>query len=635
MTFVNLPTEKTSNRFFQAVLVLSLLISTTFSFAANGEDQPKSTYTLKLIVSDLYDNPIEEAVVFIGNNFDTERVTNSQGVTTYTLSAGNYTINSYAPNYLDYENLISITDSDITYQVRHAQAVQWSTSPSDAPVGVGANNGLRLAAAGTKVYFWAAFGGEPGITQKGSLADFYAYDTQTDIWSQLPDAPFASSYGISTAWGKNTTGEDAIYLLKGYYSGQRTWFTRYNTESNHWESSLNHNIPWRTDLGNQYSGTGFQNYPRNGAAMVYSNDNYIYLFPGSGYGYENYDWYRYSVATDQWEDMGALPHKQGPGNAAVWVDSNNTGLEQDYIYVQFGISPSGNYTAAEFWRYGLTTGTWENMADHAFGADDGSALVYDGNNYIFHTPGAWAEQTWDKANTQKRQFLRYSISTNQWEEMEKTPYNRWGGWDDAGGMVIVGNTIYAMKGGDDVAWAEDYFVSGGGDISSNQFWKYTINPELYELKVILHEGMGSINLPQDNLSYPKGTTVEFLATPQEGWAFKEWIVNGDFYSDQNPNFLVMNEDKSLKAIFTLTSTVVSLNQEQTPQIYAHKKVVHLQLPIEGSNFSLFDLYGRKLYTVGTLSAGNHQLNVDLSSGIYIARISLGGRFFTVKIHLSE
>jgi hypothetical protein len=198
--------------------------------------------------------------------------------------------------------------------------------------------------------------------------------------------------------------------------------------------------------------------------------------------------------------------------------------------VQFGISPSGNYTAAEFWRYGLLSESWENMADHAYGADDGSALVWDGGEYIYHSPGAYQEQSWDFGHSQKRELMRYHITTDTWEEMEKAPYNHWGGWDDGGGMVRVGNTIYAMKGGDDIAWAEGELPASGGEIPSNKLWVYYINPEVYELIVKESVGDGSISIPQGTSEFIHGTLVWIEATPEDGWKLDKWLVNNTFFA---------------------------------------------------------------------------------------------------------
>ncbi|MFN3554760.1 MAG: InlB B-repeat-containing protein [Bacteroidales bacterium] len=615
--------------FLFAALFFPYAATTT---ASSPGDLPRTLINLELLVTDIYDNPIENAVVFVENEFSTQTVTNPLGITSYSLPPGTYQIFSYAADYLDSQAEITLTQTDASYNIRHNPAVYWSTSPANAPIGVGEKNGVRMAAADGKLYLWAAYGGQPGTTQYGGLTDFYKYDPSNDTWTQLPNAPFSSSYGISTAYGKNMAGQEAIYIIKGYWSGQRTWFARFNTLTQQWENSLNHNIPWRTDLGNQYNGTNFQNYPRNGAVMVYVPDGHMYLLPGSAYSYEKYDWYRYSIATDKWEALEALPHKQGPGNAAAWVGAGGAQLDQDYIYVQFGITPSGNYTGAEFWRYGLSSQQWEKLPDHGYGADDGSMLVWDGQDHLYHSPGAWAEQSWDQAHTQKRQFMRYSISKNLWEEMEKTPYNRWGGWDDAGGMVIIDNIIYAMKGGDDVAWAENQQVSGGGDIPSNQLWKYTLNPDHFQLKVLEPQGLGTTSIPSGNQMIPSGTSFEISATPLTGWQFEKWTINETYHCYMNPTTIVMDENKTVMASFLQTGThTQEITTDLLPGISFYNQQLHLHLPAQGGWLSIYDTYGRNIKNTGFLSQGDHSYSFDFPPGIYITRLIYGSQVFSSKI----
>jgi|GEM_PF-2718446 len=606
----------------------SLTATSVFAHSQNP-DNPH----LKIEVTNYYGNPLAGTIVILNDDPDFEQVSDSQGSINFQVPEGEYTIRSYKANYLDYTNTLVIEDEDVNYSIRQAEAVYWSTSPADAPIGVGEKNGIRLAATHEKLYLWSAYGGPPGTTDYGGMVDFYEYYPQTDTWTRLPDAPFSSSYGISTAYGKTPEGDDAIYIIKGYWSGQRAWLARYNTASESWEEGLNHEIPWREDLGNQYNGDNFQDYPRNGAVMVYTEDDYIYLLPGSGYSYEKYDWYRYSIQDDQWEALDELPHKQGPGNAAVLVKGENIGKEQDYIYVQFGLTPVGNYTDAEFWRYGLDDQQWEILADHAYGADDGSSLVWDGQDHIYHTPGAYVEQPWDFGTDQKRELMRYSISQNQWEEMEKAPYHRWGGWDDAGGLVLIGDAIYGMKGGDDVAWAEDNYLSGGGDIPSNLLWKFRLDLEEYDLQVLECEGMGTINLQQGSTQHTSGTTIEINATPEPGWEFENWQINQQYYCNNPDNFIIIDKEIQLQAIFSQTTSTASQTHNNT-NVYSHKNKIFIELDEKSAYLEVVDLYGRQVFASDRLSKGSHSFAPGLAPGVYIIRISLPHGYVSEKLFLN-
>lgn len=82
-------------------------------------------------------------------------------------------------------------------------------------------------------------------------------------------------------------------------------------------------------------------------------------------------------------------------------------------------------------------------------------LIWDGGDYIYHSPGAFEEFNSDLGENQERKFMRYSISGDSWSEGDEAPYSEHGGWDDGGGIVRVGNTIYGLKGGDDMTWSEN------------------------------------------------------------------------------------------------------------------------------------------------------------------------------------
>ncbi len=538
--------------FRRSHLIILLLLIFSFPVTPHAEnistDPTRGTVTIQ--IENEESHPLQDAVVFINDDHDLKKVTGESGTVSYALPYGTYTVFSYAANYLDRIKHIFVTGDDVTIQMTHRPALSWDTSPENAPIGVGEANGIRMATDGEKLFLHTAFGGEPGTTDWGALYKFYSYDPQTDEWTVLDNSPYGGLYGITTAFGPAPDGDDAIYIMRGWPGGQRTWMARYDIQAGEWQDDLEYNIPWRKDLGNQYSGDGFQDYPRNGAAMVWDQNDHMYLFPGSAYGYEKYDWYRYSVSNDSWEDMDELPHKQGPGNAPVFIPADESGLDQDYIYIQFGLTPAGNYTSAEFWRFGLQDEAWENMKDHAFGADDGSMLAWDGKNYIYHTPGAYVEQSWDQGQDQKRELMRYNVSKNEWTQMENAPYNRWGGWDDAGGIVVIDGVIYGMKGGSDVAWAENEEISGGGDIPSDKLWKFTIPETSRNLQLTAADGSGITWPAPGTYAWPEGTDADLLAIPADEWQFVRWEHNGNTVSEEPAATITLDEDMKIQAIFT-------------------------------------------------------------------------------------
>ncbi len=582
-------------------------------------------FQLTITVNNSQNSPISGAVVFVNDSLET--ITDQSGTVNYNLPAGSYTIYSYAPDYLDHVSHISLEDQEKDIAIVHRDAVFWSTAPTNPPIGVGEVNGVRLASAGGLVYLHSAYGGEPGSSSHSAIPFFYQYDPQTDQWTELPNAPHFGLYGISAARGKTLQGGDAIYIIRGYWTGQRTWFARYDIGNGVWQTGLNHQIPWRTDLGNQYSGTNFQNYPRNGSVMVWDEQDHIYLFPGSGYGYEKYDWYRYSISTNSWQDMGELPHKQGPGNAAILVKAD----DQDYLYVQFGLTPHGSYTEAEFWRYSIAESEWEKLADHDYGADDGSMLAWDGDNYIYHTPGAYAEQSWDKGLSQKRKMMRYSIEGDYWSHMEAAPYNVWGGWDDGGGIVMAGGHIYGLKGGSDVYWAENGNLSGGGGSPSNKFWKFTPHSNTSDLIIEPSEGNGKTYPSPGRYTYLEGSDADLLAVPDQGWSFKHWVVNGQEFSTSNAINFTVEGDASIKAVFVPFGSSVGHIDKGKVSIYAASNRIFFNSDVYFNALTVYDTAGRNVASFNLSSEGSFEFELKVPQGVYIVTASGSDREFSSKL----
>ncbi len=74
-------------------------------------------------------------------------------------------------------------------------------------------------------------------------------------------------------------------------------------------------------------------------------------------------------------------------------------------------------------------------------------------------------------------------------------------------------------------------------------------PEKVELTLICDEKTGNITIDQENTKFEKGTTVELSADPKEGFEFEKWVVDGEFYSSENPiNYKIENE-VAIQAVF--------------------------------------------------------------------------------------
>jgi uncharacterized membrane protein len=312
---------------------------------------------------------------------------------------------------------------------------QWENL-TNAPEAIGSNNGHRIEAMGNYIYFYV-----------GNTTGFYRYNTSTSSWETLPSDPHSSDYGIGIVAAQDPAGHPAIYTIYGAKTSNAEGWYRYTEYNNSW-TTLSSSIPW-TNCS--------QTRPRNGSEFVWDGEDIIYYFPGSGYDYSQYDWYYYTISTGNWTYIDqSLPYKNGAGNSACLVTIG----DEKYIYIQFGTTPSGNYTGAEFWRYQLPNGPWTKMAQTGYGADDGADLVWDGGNYLYLWPGAYIESS--SGGCDEYRFLRYSIPGNTWENLTEQPFNGDGnGNDDGGSAGVVGGYIYRLKGGD-----------GDGSTLSSAFYMY-------------------------------------------------------------------------------------------------------------------------------------------------------------------
>ena len=94
-----------------------------------------------------------------------------------------------------------------------------------------------------------------------------------------------------------------------------------------------------------------------------------------------------------------------------------------------------------------------------------------------------------------------------------------------------------------------YFVMSLLSISCESNSDNNEEPEKVELTLICDEKTGNITIDQENTKFEKGTTVELSADPKEGFEFEKWVVDGEFYSSENPiNYKIENE-VAIQAVF--------------------------------------------------------------------------------------
>ncbi len=155
------------------------------------------------------------------------------------------------------------------------------------------------------------------------LADFWAYNPESDSWERKADFP-KSAYTNKPPLNScsSFTYQKWLYII-GLYNGKaysnEVW--RYDTEADNWERLNN-----------------FKGSPRS--AAVACTDGTFYYF-GLGYN-RNFrsDWWQYFPATDTWKEMKSMPGK-GRVNATAFVFNNR-------FFVAGGHYISGTLTGNEY-----------------------------------------------------------------------------------------------------------------------------------------------------------------------------------------------------------------------------------------------------------------------------------------------
>ena len=187
---------------------------------------------------------------------------------------------------------------------------------------------------------------------------FYRYSISNDTWEQLENTLNTKGQGAGDAitWVPGSvlgTGNDWIYAIVGSAS-HGTSFWRYNISTDTW-GSMSFNPGWTTT--------------DDGCSLVWTGDNYLYALRGEWMESSPcYDFARYDLLNDNWEDMAPIPAYPwgggaggvGDGGSLLWIG----GGYSDFIYAL-----SGNQCIPEpiydnrFYLYTISTNTWQRLAD--------------------------------------------------------------------------------------------------------------------------------------------------------------------------------------------------------------------------------------------------------------------------------
>ncbi|MFA7319000.1 MAG: hypothetical protein WC022_00145 [Parcubacteria group bacterium] len=305
-------------------------------------------------------------------------------------------------NYYPYMAKYSIADDEGRGEVHNT----W-TSLSAAPVGF--YNGGSLSFDGDHTIYALA---------GNSRMKFMKYDTNTDAWSFLPDAPATISYGASLVFHNGY-----LYATRG---GTYTTFYRYNTIDNTWEIP-NHNFFGNTDV----TGAVYLPYS-NGASMADDGGGNIYIYRG---GFDN-TFGRYNSSTGVFTTLSKLPMGAGNGANIVYNGTENA------IYYVSGNTIRTRRTGTDtqnpyFFKYDITSNTWSQITTDRPLAQIwlGSSMTYDGSQYIYLTQGN-GTSTWWKYDT-------LGAAGSRWSAMSTVGSCSSG---DGSKILYVSGTIFRTQG---------------------------------------------------------------------------------------------------------------------------------------------------------------------------------------------
>jgi hypothetical protein len=226
-------------------------------------------------------------------------------------------------------------------------------------------------------YIYALFGAATGDSRRF----FYRYSISQNVWERLADTPYDQGEGDTLAY----VGRAGIYATIG--GEQRpTFLLFYNVSTNSWEPPFPVPFPGMGD----------------GASMVWTGHDCLYILRGEYLEDEPlYDFWRYNITSHtltSMSDIPAYPHDGGVGGVGDGGSLLYIGFwmanQSDYIYAL-----SGNQAYPEpipdnrFYRYKISTNTWERLADLPFGVGYyvGNRLGYaEGHIYAWQgTPSTW------------------------------------------------------------------------------------------------------------------------------------------------------------------------------------------------------------------------------------------------------
>ena len=168
----------------------------------------------------------------------------------------------------------------------------------------------------------------------------------------------------------------------------------------------------------------------SGTDLIYNN-GYLYAARGGNTA----GFYRYGISSNTWAQIADLPNRATDPTPQVTFNDANRGVGvSSFIYYMRGASGATGTSAQTFIRYNTVDNTWTYLADVPATTGSGSAMVYPGSgDYIYVTRGQGT-----------RTFYRYNMALNTWSTLPDMLDNSEAITGSA--MATDGTYIYLMPG---------------------------------------------------------------------------------------------------------------------------------------------------------------------------------------------
>ena len=203
---------------------------------------------------------------------------------------------------------------------------------------------------------------------------FYRFNISANTWEPLADTPHPQGAGDAITWSDH---DDRVYTILG--SDQRgTAFARYNHDS--WET-LTFNPTWT--------------FTEDGASLV-SVGEYLYVLRGEYSEHiPNGDFARYHIPTAIWDGMTDIPESEGIGDGgSLLYIGDQMSEHSDFI---FALGGGGVYEEPgyNFYQYSITSNDWKQLESIPcpIGFYVGNRLGY-ANNSIYYWQGSPTSNLW-------------------------------------------------------------------------------------------------------------------------------------------------------------------------------------------------------------------------------------------------